>query len=225
MNQSRDITFQVTEKSVKGYFTTPPNPQAGIIVLHAWWGLTSFFKQFCDRLANEGFAVFAPDLRNGETASTVAEAEALMKREDSDLIQSIVEASVDQFHANANVGGKKLGVIGFSMGAAWAIVLSALKPNDVGAVVLFYGAYPGFKLISQATAAFQGHFAEHDPYEPVEGIQATESDLKSAGLSTDFHFYPNSGHWFFEDNRPDAYNADAAQLAWERTLKFLRDKL
>lgn len=225
MAQSRDTTFQVNDTSVKGYFASPQNPKAGVIVLHAWWGLTPFFKQFCDRLANEGFAVFAPDLRNGETASTVAEAEALMKREDSDLIQSIVEASIDQFRANANLAGQKLGVVGFSMGAAWAIVLSALKPNNIGAVVLFYGAYPGFEHINQAKAAFQGHFAEHDPYEPVEGIQAMESDLKSAGLSTDFHFYPNSGHWFFEDNRPDAYSQEAAHLAWQRTIEFLHNKL
>jgi carboxymethylenebutenolidase len=226
MNQPRDITFQVNETTVKGYFATPSNPKAGIIVLHAWWGLTPFFKQLCDRLANEGFAAFAPDLRNGETAATIDEAKALLTKSDESaggFVQSIVEASVAQIRMNANLIGDKLGIIGFSMGADWSLVLSTLRPDDIGAAVVFYGAYPiDFK---SAQAAFQGHFAEHDDYVSLDDVHQTEAAIKSVGLSTDFHIYPNTGHWFFEDNRPDAYNAAAAQLAWERTLKFLRNKL
>ncbi len=226
MNQSRDITFQVNETAVSGYFAAPPNPSAGVIVLHTWWGLTPFFKQFCDRLAKAGFAAFAPDLRNSETAATIDEAKALMaKSDESDggFIQSIVEASVAQIRVNANLTGGKLGIIGFSMGAAWSLVLSTLKPNDIGAVVLFYGSYLiDFK---QTQAAFQGHFAEHDDYEPLDGVRQMEADMKSAGLSPEFYIYPQTGHWFIEDNRPDVYNPKAAQLAWQRTIEFLHRQL
>ena len=139
------------------------------------------------------------------------------------FIQSIVVASVDQLRVNANLSNGKLGIIGFSMGADWSLNLSTLRPNDIGAVVVFYGAYPiDFK---PAQAAFQGHFAEHDDYVPLDNVRQTEAAMKSVGLSTDFHIYPDTGHWFFEDNQSDAYNAAAAQLAWERTLKFLRAKL
>lgn len=226
MIQSHDVTFQVNDSSVKGYFASAPNPTAGIIVLHAWWGLTPFFKQFCDRLANEGYAVFAPDMFKGQTASTIAEAEALVSqsRNNEDLIQAIVEASVEQLRGLVKLDKKKLGVIGFSFGAAWAVVLSASKPTDIGTVVLFYGAYPGFDFKS-VQAAFQGHFAEHDDYEPLDGVRQTEDAIKSAGLSTEFYVYPNTGHWFFEDNQPHAYDPEAAQLAWQRTRKFLHDHL
>ncbi len=226
MNQSRDITFQVNSSSVKGYFATPPNPKAGLIVLHAWWGLTPFLKHFCDRLANEGFAAFAPDMFNGSTASTIPEAEALVSqsRGNDDMIQAIVEASVDQFRGLTKLDKKKLGVIGFSFGAAWAVVLSASKPTDIGTVVLFYGAYPGFDF-KQVQAAFQGHFAEQDDFEPLDGIRAMEADMKTAGLSPEFYIYPKTGHWFFEDNRPDVYDLNAAQQAWQRTIEFLHRQL
>ncbi len=52
-----------------------------------------------------------------------------------------------------------------------------------------------------------------------------QDELRSAGRDMTLHIYPGAGHWFFEENRPDAYNAGAAQLAWERTLEFLLERL
>ncbi len=221
---SKEIVFQVNEAKVKGYLALPDQPRGGIIVLHAWWGLTPFIKQFCDRLATAGFAAFAPDMFDGKTASTIPEAEAMGTERSHDRVPAIVEASVDQFRAQAHITGK-LGAIGFSFGGAWSLILSKMKPDDIGAVALFYGSYPGFE-VKGATAAYQGHFAEHDEWdEPQEAVLKMEADIKSNGLSTDFHFYPKVGHWFFEDNRSDAYNAEAAQLAWQRTIDFINQHL
>ena len=49
--------------------------------------------------------------------------------------------------------------------------------------------------------------------------------MRAVGREASFHFYPTTGHWFFEADRPDAYNPAAAALAWERTLTFLRERL
>jgi carboxymethylenebutenolidase len=89
--------------------------------------------------------------------------------------------------------------------------------------VLFYGI--GMADFSKPRAAFLGHYAEHDPWEPIEGVRQMEADMRAAGRDVTLHTYPGTGHWFFEQNRPDAYRADAAQLAWARTLDFLHAQL
>jgi carboxymethylenebutenolidase len=93
--------------------------------------------------------------------------------------------------------------------------------------VLFYGNHPGLDGddFANAQAAFLGHFAENDPYEDAEEVQHTLTKLHQAGREATFHTYPGTGHWFFEPDQPDAYNPDAAQLAWERTITFLKQHL
>src|SRR5690606_39283850 len=88
-----NIKLQVNDKQVNAYFANGGG--AGVLVLHAWWGLNLFFKEFCDRLANEGFTVLAPDLRGGEIAQTIDEAKALMEKSDGQFVGDIVMAAKD----------------------------------------------------------------------------------------------------------------------------------
>ena len=115
------------------------------------------------------------------------------------------------------------GVVGFSMGAAWSLLLSTLKPETVGAVVVFYGSYPID--FSKASASFLGHFSPDDEWEPIGDVRATEEKIRGAGREVAFHFYPGTKHWFVEENRPVEYNREASNLAWKRTLEFIDSKL
>ena len=110
-------------------------------------------------------------------------------------------------------------MIGFSMGAAWALELASAFPQAVGKVVLFYGV--NAVDFAKIKAEIAGHFSDVDEWEPLDGIQAMESDMRAAGLNPAFHIYPNESHWFFEIDRPE-YDSQAAELAWRRTLDFLR---
>lgn len=221
--QSREIQFQSAGRKFQAYAAIPAAGGPGVIVLHAWWGLTPFFKRFCDRLAGEGFVAFAPDLYGGGVAHTVEQARAIMENSDGSYAEAAALASIGQLRAMPFVRPGGLGVIGFSMGAAWSLALAAQVPEDIAAAVLFYGT--NRVDYSQMRAALQAHFAEHDPYEPLEEVRLMEADLTAARREYTFHHYPGAGHWFFEDNRPDDYNADSADLAWERTLSFLKEKL
>lgn len=224
------INFASDDRTANGYLALPAGNYApGVLVLHAWWGLTDFFKAFCDRLAAEGFVVLAPDLYgDGRTATTIADAEQLSETISYDNVIVTVQAAVDSLHNHTAANGKPIGVIGFSMGAAYALLTTAVfKPTDVAAAVLFYGNHPGVDAdnFANTTAAFLGHFAEDDPYESAEDIQHTQAEMEKVGREVTFHVYEGTGHWFFESNRPDAYAAAAAQLAWERTLSFLQKHL
>jgi carboxymethylenebutenolidase len=213
-----DLQLQVNGKSARAYLAQPAEAGPGVLVLHAWWGLKPFFKQVCDRLAEDGFTALAPDLYQGRIAATIGEAEELLAKRDHEFMQAAVKMAKAELAARLS---GKLGVLGFSMGASWALDVAEQEP-DVAAVVLYYGA--GGEDFGRIRARVLGHFAEVDEWEPLDGVRAMEAGMKSAGLDVSFHIYPGCSHWFVEEDRPE-YDPAAAQLAWERTLDFLQGAL
>ena len=194
----------------------------GVLVLHAWWGLNDFFRGLCDRLAEAGFVAVAPDLWGGTVATTSAEAQALLDQRDDAAMFQAVSDGLAYLESHPAVSGASLGAVGFSMGAAWAIEVASVRPQ-LRAVTIFYGT--GEADFSATEAAFLGHFAEGDTWEPQEYVDQMQATMHAAGREATFHIYPAAGHWFFEADRPDAYNPEAAALAWERTLAFLHERL
>lgn len=211
----------------QGYLATPPTGKGpGVLVLHAWWGLNDLFRGFCDQLAQAGFVALAPDMYSGKVVHTIEEAEQFMSHWDEEKeVPPIILPAVEKLEKHPAVIGHGLGIIGFSMGGYWSLWLAQKMPELFKAVVLFYGTNGGGGDFEHSKAAFLGHFAEMDPYETKPTIEELEKNLKGAQRPVTFYTYPGTGHWFFEKDRPEAYSAQAAQLAWERTLKFLNASL
>jgi len=207
----------------EGYLALPATGQGSpVLVLHAWWGLNKTIRAFCRRLADAGFVAFAPDLYHGKVAETIAEAESLGSALDAQYEQARAEIATAAQFLSEHAGQAKgdVAVIGFSLGAFYALDLSAGAADQVAAVVLFYGTGPAD--FTKANANFLGHFAENDPYEPRENVEHLKMALHDAGRQATFHTYPDTGHWFFEPDRADAFHQEAADLAWERTVAFLK---
>ena len=213
------IEFAAGERKAKGYLALPEGRGPGVVVLHAWWGLTQVFTDLCDRLAKAGFVAFAPDLYEGKQTDTIADAEALVNAMDGDATYQTISGAIAFLQAHPSVAGEGLGAIGFSMGAGWALLLDA----PIRAVVAFYGAQDPANIT--ADASFQGHFATDDEFEPLEWVQSVERSIRESGREVTFYMYEGARHWFFEPNRPGYYDAAAAALAWERTVAFLHEKL
>ncbi len=218
--QKSEIKLDVNAQAVNAYLATPKDGGPAVLVLHAWWGLKTFFKELCDRLAEEGFTALAPDLRNGQIAETIEGAKELMEKSDDKFVGEIVMAAKDHLLTFSKTG--KIGAIGFSMGAAWAMEVAMEDPDKVAATVLFYGAVGGdFKKVKSKV---QGHFSESDEWEPIEYVREMEQNMRDAGMDVTLHFYPEVAHWFVESDRPE-YDSAAASLAWERTFEFLKKNL
>ena len=191
-----------------------------VVVFHPWWGLNDDVIAYVDRLAGAGFSVVAPDLVRGRLASTIEEAERLAGGVDQDHADAVAIAAIDRLAASS--GGPAIGAVGFSMGAAWALWCAAKHPA-VATSVVYYGTLAGPSL-ARASVPVLGHFAEADPYEPEEAVLAFERSLRDAGRGVVIHRYPGTGHWFAEPSR-EAWRPEAANLAFERTLAFLREHL
>lgn len=195
----------------------------GVLVLHAWWGLTPFMRRLCDRLADQGFVALAPDLHQGRTADTPDEAEALLASVDVNQAADLVLSSAATLRDLPITDDGRIGVIGFSMGASWGLWLSARVPEVVAAAVAFYGTQNVD--FEPAEAAFQGHFAEHDELVTDDELAEMEAHLRLVGKDVEFHRYAGTGHWFFEEDRPAAFDPGAAEQAWARTVAFLHRHL
>jgi carboxymethylenebutenolidase len=206
-----------------GYVVVPDGGSGpGVLVLHAWWGLTPFFKGVCERLADAGFVALAPDLYGGRTTDDPDEAKALLAEADMDATLRLVRSSVYTLRGMPATPDAPVGVLGFSMGASWALWLASRVPDLVGATVVFYGSQNID--MAPARSPFLGHFAETDAFVDDDELTLLEADLRLLDKDVTFHRYPGAGHWFFESDRP-AYDEAAAALAWDRTIGFLRDHL
>jgi carboxymethylenebutenolidase len=172
----------------RAYLATPERGTGpGVLVLHAWWGLTPVFTDICDRLATAGYVALAPGLFPSEaTAATIPEAEALRDAHDEAAVaEPVVRAAAELLRELPAVSEGPIGVIGFSLGAYWALHLSQARPDDVNATVVFYGTDDGD--YRTARSAYLGHFAEHDDFEPLAAVRALEEKIRAAGCEVTFH--------------------------------------
>lgn len=220
------IEIPQADDPVPAYLTLPPSGRGpGILFCHAWWGLTDTFKQTADRLAAAGFVVLAPDLYHGVTAATIAEAEAAGSavEEHYQTLELEVLAALDYLARLPQVEGQRIGAIGYSFGAHYALHASQQRPEKVKAVVLYYGT--GGWSFDASDAAYQGHFAALDEFENAADIEEVFAKrLDTAGRPFEYFIYPGTHHWFAEPNRPE-YDPAAAALAEERAIAFFRQQL
>lgn len=221
-----DITFRSEGAEGIGYLAQPASGRGpGVLVLQEWWGLVDHIREVCDRFAREGFVALAPDLYRGETTADPDAAGRLMMDLEIPRAAVDLDGAVAALLGQDAVVGPKVGAVGFCMGGQLALYAATRNPR-IGAVADFYGVHPNVILdLSGLEAAVLGIFAEKDDFVPPEVARKLERDLRDAGKRVSIEIYPDVGHAFFNDTRPDVFDARAAARAWGETLAFLRAEL
>ncbi|MEO5588657.1 MAG: dienelactone hydrolase family protein [Gemmatimonadaceae bacterium] len=221
----RMVDFAINGRTAAGYLSLPENPGPGLLVIQEWWGLVDHIKDLADRFAGEGFVALAPDLYRGDMTTSPDRAGKML------MALSIAEAGKDicgaakYLQALDEVKPKKVGALGFCMGGQLALYAATEFPTDISAAVDFYGIHPNAQIDpDKLQVPVLGHFAKRDDSTPEEQARALVQSLESRGKSIEAHFY-DADHAFFNDTRPEVFDADASALAWTRTLAFLRTHL
>ena len=207
-------------ETTRAYVRVPDDARIGVVVLHAWWGLNDDVIRYTDRLVDAGFAAIAPDMFRGQVATEPEHAERLSQEGDDGIAGDVAWAAIDRLAAE--LPEAPLATLGWSFGASYGIWAPSLRP-PVRATVAYYGSWVG-DFIRESDAPLIGHFAEEDPFTSEDDIRMLEAAYERAGREIVTYRYPGTGHWFAEPSRPE-YRADAADLAFERTVAFLRDRL
>jgi carboxymethylenebutenolidase len=219
------IEFRANGRMAAGYLASPSRPGPGLIVIQEWWGLVDHIKDLVNRFAAEGFVALAPDLFHGDMTKSPDEAGKLLMALNIDETGKDLRGAARHLLSLPDVQPKKVGALGFCMGGQLALYAAAEFPDDISAAVDFYGIHPKV-LISpeKLSVPILAHFAKRDKSVPEAQAREFVTRLRSAGKAVDDYYY-DADHAFFNDTRPEVYNPEAANLAWTRSLTFLRKQL
>lgn len=211
---------------VRAYLARPKGDGKlpGVVVIQEIYGLVPHIEDVARRIALEGFLAIAPDALSplGGTPEDPNKARELMGKLDSrSTVQNYI-AAVKYLKTHPLSTGK-IGVVGFCWGGGMANQLAVNSP-DLSAVVPYYGAQPAPEDVPKIKASLLLHYAGVD--ERInKGIPAFEEALKKASIDYKIYIYEGAQHAFNNDTNPARYNKDAAQLAWQRTISFFKEKL
>jgi len=219
------ISFAGEGRPVNGYLATPAPERArgrGVVVIQEWWGLVDHVKRVADRFAAEGFLALAPDLYHGAMTKSPDEAAKLLMALSIDEAEKDLRGAVERLRF---LTGRRVGTVGFCMGGALSLVAACSNPGAVAACVVYYGGHSKVRFdFDGLKAPVLGHWAEHDGF-ANEVAGRVEAELRRRGRPFEFHSYPGTKHAFFNDERPEVYDRDAAEASWERTIDFLTRSL
>ncbi|MGE5290536.1 MAG: dienelactone hydrolase family protein [Micromonosporaceae bacterium] len=226
------VSYASNGGTSNGYLATPAGASdeakvPGVIVIQEWWGLVGHITSVADRFAAAGYLALAPDLYHGHTAGEPGEAQKLL------MGLAMDQAAKDMAGAAAYLAGLpvctgKIGTVGFCMGGSLALWAGTLSPH-ITAAVGYYPPIPWERMrptwSNYGGKAAMIHTSEGDGGPDAPGIQQARQLIEDAGGEVTVYGYPGTQHAFFNDDHIESYDAAAAELSWDRTLPFLRDRL
>ncbi len=223
---TENITYPGDESTMKGYLARPKadGKYGAVVVIHENRGLNPHIEDITRRVALAGYLALAPDALSpqGGTPSNEDEARGMFAKIDNQKNLNNFIKAFDYLKSRKDCNGKT-GCVGFCWGGGLANQLAVNVP-DLKAAVAYYGRQPEAADVPKIKAAVLLHYGGLD--ERVNaGIPAYEEALKKAGVQYQLFVYEGAQHAFNNDTAPTRYNADAAKLAWERTLKLFAEKL
>lgn len=223
---TEDVTFPGGRGEMQGYLAMPSEggPFPAVVVVHENRGLNPHIRDVARRVALEGFIALAPDFLSdlGGTPADEDAARGLFGQLVATDVTANGVAAIDWLKAHEKSNGN-VGAMGFCWGGGVVGDLAVASP-DLRAAVPYYGRQPNPEAVPAINARIMAHYAGLD--ERVNaGIAAFEEALKAAGKDYQIFIYEGANHAFNNDTSAARYHQEAAELAWQRTIGFLKETL
>lgn len=223
------VKFPSNGGTCDGYLALPKKGNgAAVIVIQEWWGLVGHITDVADRFAEEGFVALAPDLYHGVIAKEPDHAMKMLMGLAMDKAALDIDGSAKYLNGRAEVTHKGIGVVGFCMGGSLAL-WSATISKDISATVAFYPGMPWARMAPEwsnyAGKRAAIHCSESDGTSAAPGIQEALAGIRAGGGEAEAFDYPGTQHAFFNNERTEVYNPEAADIAWKRVISFFSSSL
>lgn len=216
--KSETINFDTPNGATTAYVALPDlgAGNKAVILIHEWWGLNDHIKDIAGRYTEEGFTAIAPDLYRGKIAGDPTEAAQLMKGlAIEDGLETIKSAMAK---ARETYGFKKFCISGYCMGGTFAL-RAACELEGFAAAAPFYGDIPGADILEELKTPTIFISGKRDAWINPEKVAALEKAAGEFGLPVESVAY-DADHAFFNDTRPEVYDAEAAADAWKKVIHF-----
>jgi carboxymethylenebutenolidase len=219
---------EAQKRNLLGFLAMPSDaaePLPGIIVIHEWWGLNDNIKSMTRRLAAEGYVALAVDLYGGSTADTPEKAQKLMAAvvSDPDAARANLKQAYDYLDKYALA--PRIGSIGWALGGGWSLQTALMLPDDLDAMVMYYGQIAGSEpQLATLGMPMLGFFGGLDDSIPVRDVQQFRQTLFKLGKPVEILIYPNAKHGFANPSDGN-YDEKAANDTWQKTLTFFAENL
>lgn len=220
--KTETLELKTSRGATTAHVARPENDSAACVVLiHEWWGISDHIRDLTGRYAKEGYLCIAPDLYRGKVARDPEEASKLMQGlAIDDGLETIRETIVQ---AESAYDARKFGITGYCMGGTFAL-RAACEIDELAAAAPFYGDIPEENILKRLKAPTLFIAGKRDAWiNPAKVNQLIEAarkyDLPVEAVSYD------ADHAFFNDTRPEVYDAEAAADAWRRVLELFRKNL
>ena len=187
-----------------------------VILIQEWWGINQHIRDLASRYADEGYNCVAPDLYRGRVAQDAEEASTMMHalaiEDGMETIQKAIEA------ARATFGFEQFVITGYCMGGTFAL-RAACESSELKAAAPFYGDIPEDSILKKLKVPTLFIAGKRDAWINQEKVNGLKETAAKNNLPVETVSY-DADHAFFNDTRPEVYNAEAAKDAWRRVLKF-----
>ncbi|MGI8732734.1 MAG: dienelactone hydrolase family protein [Pyrinomonadaceae bacterium] len=220
--KTESLTLSASPGPTTAHVARPDgNTAAAIILIQEWWGINDHIRDIASRYAAEGFLCVAPDLYRGKLAKDPKEAAALMQALAVDDGMETIRAAIRE--TTARYDSRKLGITGYCMGGTFAL-RAACEIDDLAAAAPFYGDIPEENVLKQLRVPTLFIAGKRDAWINTEKVSGLEAVARKYDLPIEVVSY-DADHAFFNDTRPEVYDAEAASDAWRRVLNHFREHL
>jgi carboxymethylenebutenolidase len=223
--QTRPVSIATARqgKQVGGALGVPAQagPRPTVLLIHEWWGLNDQIRTMAAEFADRGYLALAADLYDGKVGTNRDENMQLMNSVDADVATDTLVSWIEWLRRHER-GNGRVATIGWCFGGAWSLNASLATPVD--ATVIYYGSVAKTAAQLEPLASpVLGHFATRDQFIDHEMVCAFEVAMIEAGKTFTHHWY--TADHAFANPTGARYDQEDAQLAWERTLAFLSERL